>query len=200
MNKKILLFIIAIIIIIVTIWFWGPNNKVITPSKENSEKQASTEQVASIEATSTEATTTQPILPTSTKTSANTKKQTINISPSISPLLKISYVGGVCPGGKICSSEQILTKTGIYYLDGIKKYPLNLPSTVNLSKEMEKTDYKALRAKTRSGTCPPTYGAQEITYNFYTSHGQEIISNCKVEIDFLWPLFKAVKSVVPPLF
>ena len=191
MNKKIIIFIIAIVIIIIAILIWRPNGT-NAPIKE---KQATT-----TEAVLVETATTSLISTTSTKTAKTAKNQTPTVSASISPILKISYVGGVCPNGKICSSEQILTKTGIYYLDGVKKYPLNLPNTVNLNREIEKTDFNLLRKKMRVGTCPPTYGTQEITYNFYTSHGQEIISNCKVEIDFSWPLFKAVKSIVPPLF
>jgi hypothetical protein len=65
-----------------------------------------------------------------------------------------------------------------------------------LQVEVERANYRLLRSRPFTGTCPTAYDGQETIYTFHASRGDQVIESCKVAIDPKHPLFQGVAAVL----
>jgi hypothetical protein len=111
-------------------------------------------------------------------------------------LVKRYSYGGLCTTGSICSSTLAITRGGAVDVNGEYKVNFSNPDTQLMVKAVEEADYKTLASKAFTGTCPIAYDGQEVEYTFYTSHGSQVLDNCKVQIDNSSNLFRTLQKLL----
>lgn len=154
---------------------------------KDKETTTGNDMMATTTASSTDAGTNKP-------TTGGVKKPTGSTASNY--LVKLEYRGGVCNNNTTCYSYRVITKDAKYYKNGAFVSTVNSSDVKQLTFQMSIADYNLLRSKPFVGTCP-TNTRQEIVYTFYTSHGEERISNCSTEIDYSAPVFKLIPTILP---
>lgn len=154
-----------------------------TSTLENTATATSTE----IMSTSTQATTTSLAKPV-------TKPVTTRLTNS-NTLVQISYRGGSCPNGKLCSTIKTITKDAVYFKDGVRVANLNKNDIAKISQTMNTLNFTTLRSKIKNGC--DIVRTQEITYTFYTSKGLQSISNCQYDFDITSEPFRTIAITLP---
>ena len=137
---------------------------------------------------------------TSTEVTASTTKPVIVKPTSIKPnsgntLVQISYRGGSCPNGKLCSTIKTITKDAVYFKDGVRISNLNKNDVAKISQTMNTMDFATLRSKIKNGC--DLVRTQEITYMFYTNKGLQSISNCQYDFDITAEPFRTIGITLP---
>jgi len=132
----------------------------------------------------------------------NYKKDNIVIALQPDKLLEIQYGGGFCPIG-MCTTTYAISKTGFFTKDdNTGQNKVHLGQALDADKfnevfrEIETTDFAAIRSKPFTGVCPTAYDGQQVTYKFYTSRALETVSSCQTEIDYGLPLFVLLQEIV----
>ena len=115
-------------------------------------------------------------------------------------LLKMSFDGGLAPGGLTGHSEFVVTRAGNYSFSedvGVKKKTgVVLKADLDaLAQEIDNADFLTMKSKKFTGDCPTANDGQEVTYTFYTQKGIEVIASCQVAIDGKAPLFVKVSEI-----
>lgn len=114
-----------------------------------------------------------------------------------SVLLKIDVRGGRCRTGE-CFTKILIDKEGNYKVDanfGKKSGKLEVTDLTELESLLTQADFKVIKAKKFTGDCPTSFDGQEFIYSFRHSGKTEVISSCKIEIDYESPLFSLVQKI-----
>ena len=146
-------------------------------------------------------TSTAPITATSTATTTQTKANTTK-SPAISTqtttsntLVSISYRGGSCPNGKLCSTTKTITKDAVYFKDGKRVSNINKNDVARIAQSANMVNWTTLRSKPKTGC--DLIRTQEITYSFYTNKGIQTISTCQYDFDITQDPFRTINTTLP---
>ena len=115
-------------------------------------------------------------------------------------LLKISFDGGLAPGGQTGHHEFVVTREGNYSFSGDvsvkKKTGVVLKADLDaLAQEINNADFVTMKSRKFTGDCPTAYDGEEATYTFYTQKGVEVIASCQVAIDGKSALFVKVEEI-----
>ncbi len=137
-------------------------------------------------ATSTATSTTQ----TQTKKPASPTKVTTS-----NTLVSISYRGGSCPNGKLCSTTKTITKDAVYFKDGKRVSNINKNDVARIAQSANTVNWTTLRSKSKTGC--DLLRTQEITYTFYTNKGMQTISTCQYDFDITQDPFRTIAITLP---
>lgn len=116
------------------------------------------------------------------------------------PLVSVHATGGMCVYGA-CDSEWRVLNDGSYsYTMGGKEYGGNYTQAdmAELRELIRVTNFREVKSKPFTGTCPIAYDGQKLTYNFYTE--KETIDSCEVAIDPRSPLFLHIEKLLNQVY
>ncbi len=139
--------------------------------------------------------TSTPITATTTVPTRQTVKQPTTKPNSSNTLVQISYRGGSCPNGKLCSTIKTITKDAVYFKDGVRISNLNKNDIAKITTTMNTMNFATLRSKIKNGC--DLVRTQEITYMFYTDKGLQSISNCQYDFDITAEPFRTIAITLP---
>lgn len=128
-----------------------------------------------------------------------------SIAPAISTpsqpadaIVSVESRGGECASG-LCTNllnieadghiHQVIPKDEV-----LATVPVELIDALQV--EVERANYRLIRSRPFTGTCPTAYDGQETIYTFHVSSGDQVIDSCKVAIDPKHPLFQAVGAAL----
>jgi len=121
----------------------------------------------------------------------NSKENIENIS-NCEILIKIEATGGLCPYGE-CNSELIIFNNGFYNSSTNNKQEkvgnLDEIDLLDLKQLIKNSNFKDIKSKPFTGTCPIAYDGQEDIYTFFFDKGTESISDCNYELNYDEGLF-----------
>jgi hypothetical protein len=112
-------------------------------------------------------------------------------------LVKIKFQGGMRATTTVAG--LLIRPDGIYRSSNGVNQPksgvLSQPELRLLKQRIKQADFKAIKSKPFTGTCPIAFDGIEIVYLFETNRGIEEISTCKYAIDGKSPLFQQLNRL-----
>ena len=113
-------------------------------------------------------------------------------------VLHIHTTGGLCRYGE-CYGELLIYDDGTgFHSDGVKKkkpFSINSQELSELLTLIKETNFEDIRKTEFTGTCPTAYDGIQVTYSFFTSHGEEVLDSCKHVFDEQSPLIKVLQRI-----
>jgi hypothetical protein len=140
--------------------------------------------------------------PTADPSPSTSPTPDLSIGPAPTPeafaLVSIESKGGECSAG-LCTRlvnvegdgrlHEVIPKDHV-----IGTVPEDLLDA--LRARIEEADYRQIRSKPFTGTCPTAVDGQQVIYTFHVSTGDKTIDACKVAIDPKDPLFVTLNLAV----
>jgi hypothetical protein len=112
-------------------------------------------------------------------------------------LVNIKFQGGM--RATTTAPGLLIRPDGIYRSSNGVNQPksgvLSQPELRLLKQRIKQADFKAIKSKPFTGTCPIAFDGIEIVYLFQTSRGIEEISTCKYAIDGKSSLFQQLNRL-----
>ncbi|HEY7133311.1 MAG TPA: hypothetical protein VH440_13740 [Candidatus Limnocylindrales bacterium] len=126
----------------------------------------------------------------------------LSIGPAPTPeafaLVSIESKGGECATG-LCTRLVNIEGDGRLHEVIPKDHVIGtVPEDLldALRARIEQADYRQIRSKPFTGTCPTAYDGQQVIYTFHVTTGDREIDACKVAIDPKDPLFVTLNLAI----